>query len=664
MADDTPNAALGFAQHMPSPVECELVDEHGQAHLLIDDGHSAGAHPLILRMTNRSGHDLEWLAEGDQRCHTVAAHDVFHHLRLRFRPGVLSRAAQTKLRDHPTSNLLGPDATQWRFESVVDEADNFVLHLAFIGNDRAFPADSTRALTLLGLSARGSTSRLTRIGVEFAQIGEKNSAAVSALFPSRRHCHVYLLHGGRRDPPLRLGFNGPAVIRADGESDELTVVLHNPSGNAVGKVEASAVPAQLRLTIENDDASEWGLWHGKREAHKPAPPVARVLLRPDGDRPLTQDQGDTLSWPYDLPQDGIDAHTSLLVKLTGLRAFKEGTTNVYVDLRDIPGFADSRTVLTITRSLASVELAKLNTKIDKLARDLEKLASGAKASDFRAGAMMRMFDPMVPFADRIPLPAWPATTPAKEPIQRQWSEIPTIKALDVSTNYVLGKDGRVYLFRDGRVGEPVTPIPLPTTAGPPLHIGEFREQPVVLCPRSNQAFWLDGQSWLPIITNNPAAHISDVGEGWVVLTVGNIEAPAWLQFERDQELVARARFDGLGRLGNGTIQAIGGSHKDPLLVVKSSFDGMTKVLRRQADWLANGRWEPALSGPPQMNVLDASASGVIVTTDQGIFNFSEASGGGQWYSLGGSARRVGGSHLNPLVVGGGDRTTLYCLKNP
>ena len=109
----------------PSPIDFALVDESGHAFLLIDDGDEPGAHRLILRITNRSDRNLTWLPPPDG---AGTPSMQFHHLRVSFPPGLLSKNAREMLKDQ--QQLLGADAEHW--QAALSEGQSGLLSLLLV----------------------------------------------------------------------------------------------------------------------------------------------------------------------------------------------------------------------------------------------------------------------------------------------------------------------------------------------------------------------------------------------------------------------------------------------------------------------------------------------------------------------------------------------------
>jgi hypothetical protein len=660
MADGIAAARNGRVGPAPFLVDCELVDEHGQAHMLIDDGQHPHDHLLLLNMTNRAGRDLEWLSDGDAR-----RSKELPHLRLLFRPGVLSKVALDKLKDGGAGReLLGPDASHWNLVRVAEE-ETVALDLVFIGTDRIWPAGKTLTVGLRGLAATGAASRLTRIAVHFANLWETGAQDATGLFPLTRHCQIYLLHGGRRDLPLRIGFAGTGVIRGDGEPDSLIVVLHNPAEKPFGAT-TSEGPPRLRLSFEAG-ATPWALWHGAPHT-EPEPPkiVEHENLTPVPD-------SEPLSWSFKLPKEGIAASKSLCVKIGGLRAFTEGTTNLYVDSYDVPGFSHTRTTLTVTRSGLETRLEKkleekfielttgLNRKLEAAQKEVlgevrsvrEELSAPIPGLTSRLTRVSDRVDG-VAFAAAVnpvrmaPVDGWANQQLPERDNRQSWKKL-GVKAIDVSSQFVLNKEGTVLPVFGGSVGDPLPK--LPSDVIPKSEIGEYLEGPVFIGPGG--VLWFHQEKWQQL-TTQPGRGGNEiyyyVGDGWLISQRtgygrGNQRTPQRLELSGSDVNIVPYPIGHFPAIPD----RIGGSLADPIVIdAQKNIDGHNWVWRRGA----TGEWEKQVPNPGEAiasPLLDVNAFGVIVLQNGAVFRYTA----GRWRQLDSAVKiqRIGGTWRNPMVIG-------------
>jgi hypothetical protein len=528
--------------------------------------------------------------------------------------------------------------------------------------------------SLNGLAATGAASRLTRIAVHFANLCETGAQDAAGLFPLTRHCQLYVLHAGRRDLPLRVGFAGTGVIRADGEPDSLTVVLHNPAGKPFGATTGEG-PSHLRLSFEAG-TTPWALWAGSPHA-EPEPPTIvehENLTRVSDPEPLS------LSWRFNLPKEGIGSGKSLSVKIGGLRAFTEGTTNLYVDTYDIPGFSQTRTTLTVTRSRLETRLEKkLEEKFIELTAGLDRKLEAAQKEVLGEVRSVReelsapipgLTSRLTQVSDRLdgvafaaavnpvrmaPVGGWANQQLPERDSRQSWKNL-GVKAIDVSSRFVLNKEGTVLPVFGGRVGDPL-PKP-PSDVIPISEIGEYLEGPVCIGRRA--VFWFHQEKWQQLATQSPTIFHHHVGDGWLISRrVGfggnNPWTPQRLELSGSHVNIVAYPF-GPVPATVAAPSAIGGSLADPIVI-----DGQNWVWRRGA----TGEWEKQVPNPGETfpsPLLDVNAFGVFVLTNGAVFRYTA----GRWRQLDSAvpipSKRIGGTWRNPMVIGRVD-DELYWLAD-
>ena len=653
------------------PVDFSLVDENDQPHLRIDDGQEP--HLLVMRVTNRSGRDMELMADAQGKRTTASA--AFHHFRLTFRPGVLSaRTREALANPRAAQGLLGADAALWHLAPAGEEKDGSVsLALVFTGDDPVLLAGKTLSTRMQGIAAGGASARPTRVELHLGQV--RHVGEDTPIPGAGRHCHVYLLHGGRRDLPLQIGFRGSGVIRADEKPDKLVVELTNRSPDTAFGAGKGGAPAHFMLWFDWK-TGYWSLFDGIERKI----PTITAAARPSGallpvEHLGRQQEDNPLRWRLNLPADGIPpGNHAISIHIDGIVAGSEGPTNLYLDSYNIPGYANSRTILVITRSLVTPDILK--EKLDAVESRMAVIADRLNGLD--STIKMSVVDQFeIPPARAPTVGAWaPNAGPfPADSRQTTWEQL-LDTAMDVSRGYVLGDGaaGTVYPLVEGRLGpalpEPparldqlardsflrewnlkhprgpgggglLPPDPPPTRATY-VEIGEFRGLPMIL--NTNGELYCHH----PHEPNNHGWHlvsgdVRHVGDGWIAMAADGgsvLSTPARLDVRYPDGLQfyvgsSPAKLP-------APIVNVGGTAGDPLFV---DAEGNVWGKKRYTDeWT----WEIRLKQAAE----DINAFGVLIRkAKQGIGAGTicryDADG---WKTLSGSGMRVGGTWHNPVVI--------------
>jgi hypothetical protein len=645
----------GKAERGAFPIHFSLLDEHDQASLAIDQGLGSPC-PLTLHITNRSGHEMEW-EDAKER----PPSREFHHLRIAFRPGILSKTTLDKLKAPETAQqVLAPKKPpEWRIAlDEPQEDESPVLLLVYTPQDKShlkLKNDASVKVRFHGIVAGHSAPHgLTRVefwldNVKFAGVGEIDSHA------TWRHRHLSVQASASHELPLRIGFKGHAMVRADGQPDTLTVVVQNPvtpqdaaeGGTPDIRVVGRAVhghPAQLVLSFDLE-----GPWQLPSLTQNQTPEVE--VAYPGGNKDkISAGRGQghhDHTWAISLPERGIAPGESLQIEIKDIVAWDEGTINLYLDGSDIPGFR-TRVILPITATNAiqalNVQAALLRQRATQLryrhqihaelTEPLDLIAlpefineallqSESNPNKSHDGWASPNFEIMTPFWQGWYLVADPYPEPAA----------------DISRRFALFRNGRVCPVLGGGLQDAL-PLP-PSSLAPFTEIGEIRGAPIILNQNRAACLWSSREKRWRVLRQEPVLH---VGDGWAAM-----EDPSYLVLltwpkggpsivEPEGSIILNAEYDHDTRK---PIQAVGGTEDIPLFV-----DAEGNV------WRLEGRspmkWKQAPVGQP---VADINSQGVVIRKgDSAVLRYSTTGGVPDWRSLEGGGVRIGGTWRNPIVT--------------
>ncbi|MCB1908295.1 MAG: hypothetical protein KDH15_13080 [Rhodocyclaceae bacterium] len=649
MPATTGSAADSAISRKPYPVDFSLTDEHEQAHLLVDDG--LPPPPLVLRISNRAGRDMALLADADGRRGLPTAD--FHHFRLDFRPGTLSARTIAALRDASTAQaLLGADAARWQVAVADGDEDDAVgVLFVFSAEPPVLAADLPLTVSLRGFSAAGGAARPTRVAFRFGRVAY--AGETEPIAGSVRHAHLYVLHGGRAGLPLTIGFDGRAVVRADGKPDAVAVKLYNPSTTETFGAVAGGPAPSFMLSFDGGDRP------GSLGQGDAGPGVVPTLsaVGPAGALVVEHlghgQQDQRLRWRLALPEAGIPPGGAVTVSIRGIVAHAEGVMNLYLDSFDVPGHANSRTLLPLTRSLLTPDI--FAERLEAMEARLADLATAThKATTMLVGAVAELGGSGAPERHLITSSPDTATRMPPPDDSQSWEDLGLDGAVDVSRHYILLGDGSVRPIINGMLGDP---LPQATLPGKAVEVGEYRGYPLVL-DRTGQVFCYfpqrrTGNGWIE--ATRGMAH---VGESWMAQpgprrdAAGRPIGDMTRFFRLSPEPGSGSGTEGIA--GQCHIIAVGGTDQDPLFV-----DGDGQLWHRHPARELK-RWERV--GAP--GAIDVNADGVLLTRPQASSGSAAPPSrlyrcqGGSWQEIvpplpGDAGQRVGGTLLNPIVIAGG-----------
>jgi hypothetical protein len=683
----------GKSDRAAFPVHFTLLDDDHQASLPIDHADS-GTHPLTLHITNRSGVDLEWLpAPGESPTKD------FHHLEIEFRPGVLSKTTLDSLK-RPEELLAQKDRADWRItDSGLQEDGTHALLLLFTPQDKTRlklrPGGSLKVRLQRILASQATPHGLTKVELRLNNVSLDGLGEIDS-HSTRRHCHLSVGLMGGLELPLRIGFEGHALLRGDRKEDDqkLTLIVLNRTKDPVGRA-IDGNPAQLVLSFDLK-----GPWGTETESLKVVSPNKIKVKFPDDSETGINDPSYGLGlpahWTIVLPEAGIPPARSddkpqeikcLRIEMDGIKASGEGTVNVYVDGSDIPGFR-TRVILPVTVSNVTpaafqgiqdalkkhqYELQELKEDFQGVLTSLRRLATLAEASDLpgrddsRAPVLISETDscgilprikPMVPahYYNKD------CRIPCRIPSGQLWGAVVGGSPVDVSARFVLlNIQGAVCRFLAGRRLRDNLPLP-PKSSEPFVEIGELLGAPLLLRNDHKLYVWdiYNSGEWTEWVELPwPVLH---VGEGWIAVNPGD-----------GVRLLSASICCGpgvprfLGALppdGPAGIAEIGGTASDPLVV---DPNGKVWWLLRPAKpaEVRLGIWHPDtelfdrqhpqdFAGYEFPTVADMNSLGVIIRKDdKRVYRWGLNNRKFGWHdtNLPVTARRIGGTWRNPVVIG-------------
>lgn len=628
------------------PVEFSLLDDDNQAVLAVDEG-VGSTNALVLHVTNRSLHDLVWDVATDGK-----PPKEFHHLQLTFRPGVLSDATRNKLAKPDTAQQLlrKHDAERWKIGGEVHDDGSQALFLVFEPKDKPkdplkLPRGNSLQVQFQGISASKATPHgLTKVEVraDKAKLGSHDLHTHA----TRRHCHLSVLPGGWRPLPVRIGFKGNAIVRADGQPDTVTVAIYNPPKTDAFGAWSGTNPAQFLLSFDHD--GPWALKLSPRVTVD-GKEVSNVSNDPShglGDNPYI--------WLIKLPESGIAPGKQLEIKIEGLKASSEGTINLHLETYDISGFGRTRVTLPITASLMSARV--LHSVVASLWREIALLEPSDSISipDTLAEAGLGSVDSVL--KDR-PMGPWSPHFQFLTPLSQKWNQVKDpsgnfVTGVDVSRRFVLiDSNGTVCPVAGGVLGQS---LPLPDSSLRPFfEIGEWRGSPLILSQKHEFCWWspLDG-----VWVRQSYGTLVHVGEGWLAVGDSNQHQLHCLEKYEKGRGFTSGNFDPDNTLA---VRAIGGSERYPLVV-----DTGGRVWRHKRNKLSRPPWwEQTSLGGAVETLADINSGGVVIRErDERILRYSMSGPLPDWHDTTGGGTRIGGTWRNPMVIGFEKR--LYRLEDP
>lgn len=678
----------GKSDRAAFPVHFTLLDDDHQASLPIDHADS-GTHPLTLHITNRSGVDLEWLpAPGESPTKD------FHHLEIEFRPGVLSKTTLDSLK-RPEELLAQKDRVDWRItDGGLQEDGTHALLLLFT------PQDKTRLKLRHGgslkvrlqriLASQATPHGLTKVELRLNNVSLDGLGEIDS-HSTRRHCHLSVGLMGGLELPLRIGFEGHALLRGDREEDKqkLTLIVLNRTKDPIGRA-IDGNPAQLVLSFDLK-----GPWGTETESLKVVSPDKIKVKFPDDSETGINDpsdgQGLPAHWTIVLPEAGIPPARSddkpqeikcLRIEMDGIKASGEGTVNVYVDGSDIPGFR-TRVILPVTVSNMTpaafkdiqkalekhqYELQELKEDFHGVVTSLRRQAALAEASDllvgrddFRAPVLISETDSWEILPRTKPMvPAHYNDAPCRIPSGQGWGVIVGGSPVDVSRRFLLLNDkGAVCRFLAGRRLRDNLPLP-PKSSEPFVEIGEFLGVPLLLRNDHKLYVWdiYNSGEWTE--SAEPSWKVLHLGEGWIAVDFAGkaLVLSAARCFVPGMAIFMGTPVDGIAE--------IGGTASDPLVV---DPNGKVWWLKRPAPAKPGEFqleiWRPAPPSDPRLRldpsryefppVADMNSLGVLIRKDdkRGVYRWGLHNGQVAWHdtNLPVQARRIGGTWRNPVVIG-------------
>jgi hypothetical protein len=338
------------------PVDFSLFDQNDQQLLFIRDDPNAD-HQLLLELHNSSSRDIEFLPGDSDK----ASSDNYH-LELRFRPATLSKETLARFAEADAAQqILGEHAGHWDLQLARPSEQAYVsLYLLKI-DGRGYQDGLTLPLRYMS-AEQGSGTRLTRVELRLGRLRYQGS---DELIICRRSVSLQVMYGlpqYKDKLPIHAGFPGSSTLLNDGETpNSLQLQITNITGQDLQS-------PMLELLFDVGDESQWWALCSKGDLDSKEIKIDAKWPNDtdwvDAELPSRNQKLDTgrrvISGKDKSDKDKVLlAGQHVVVRLSGIKTQRSGSTQLHVDYYNIPGHQPGRISCAVERSALVSEGGKI-----------------------------------------------------------------------------------------------------------------------------------------------------------------------------------------------------------------------------------------------------------------------------------------------------------------